>query len=194
MFVEVNEMMEEKQKGPLYYLQQPKLQRPKAKMQEFFSSKKAELEKRNEEGKPAAEKIMTKESERINEFTEKKQTELKGDALTKRENQIKVNETQQEGKNNPVSFGFQIKNKNKPSFQRVKSFKEMNTTERLDYLIDFPKQLPPVPCIFETQENTLQGFLISKTNEQIEIKQLDGSIEKVQLEVLKDVRMAGLRK
>lgn len=175
-------MMEKRQKGPLFYLQQPNLQLPKAKMQESYSSKRAEIEKQS---------VTLAEENKFDKTT--KEAEKKKGA-EKRENNLKANDAQQGEKNNQSSFEFQIKSKNKPSFQRVKSFKEMNILERLDYLIDFPKQLPPVPCIFEIEGNTLQGYLIGKTNEQIEIKQFDGKIETVHIQAIREVRMAGLRR
>lgn len=78
------------------------------------------------------------------------------------------------------------------SIKRVKSFREMNTMERLHYLINFPRQLPPVPCIFQTEEAVVKGFLMSKTDQEIEVKLMDKSKLTIKLANLKEVRMLGL--
>ncbi len=49
----------------------------------------------------------------------------------------------------------------------------MNTIERLNYLVHFPKLLPPVPCVFVTKSRSVKGFLVKKTEDSIEIKQFN---------------------
>ena len=70
----------------------------------------------------------------------------------------------------------------------------MSIKERLTYLIEFPKQLPPVPCIFIANGNTFKGFLIDQTNEMIDIKQLNGDALKIAISELEDIKMIGLRR
>ncbi|MDZ5470372.1 CotO family spore coat protein [Bacillus sp. 31A1R] len=81
--------------------------------------------------------------------------------------------------------------KQESSVKRVKSFREMTTLERLDYLLNFPKQLPPVPCLFQTEAKGLKGFLVGKTEDSIEVKLMDKSKTHVAISELKEVRMLG---
>lgn len=185
-------MTEKKEKEPLFYIQQPNFQFPENKMQTVYSSRKAELERKN--------KQLETGSELLDHSTKEKQKKkLEEEAVEKVANQEKVQEaieefeaSREEKKEGP-SFAFTTE-KRKPSFQRVKSFKEMNTAERLEYLIDFPKQLPPIPCIFETEEKAIRGFLAAKDEEWIEIKLFDESSEKISIHSLKGVKMIGLRR
>ncbi|MEH7354667.1 CotO family spore coat protein [Neobacillus drentensis] len=80
------------------------------------------------------------------------------------------------------------------SINRVKPFKEMDLNERLDYLINFPKVLPPVPCVFYTAEKNYQGFLAEYDHHQVTIKFHDQTVKTVPLEELTDVIMIGIKK
>ncbi|EKN68820.1 hypothetical protein BABA_12236 [Neobacillus bataviensis LMG 21833] len=80
------------------------------------------------------------------------------------------------------------------SLKRVKPFKEMELTERLDYLINFPKVLPPVPCNFYTVEGNYQGYLSEYDQHQVTIKFHDQTSKTIPLEEVKDVLMIGIKK
>ena len=56
------------------------------------------------------------------------------------------------------------------NFNRVKGFKEMNLIERLEYLANFPKALPPVPCVYYTEEKNYQGYLVEYNEQEITIR------------------------
>ncbi|WHY79001.1 CotO family spore coat protein [Neobacillus sp. WH10] len=80
------------------------------------------------------------------------------------------------------------------SLNRVKPFKEMDLNERLDYLINFPKVLPPVPCVFYTTEKNHQGYLAEYDHQQVTIKLNDQTFKTVPLQELTDVIMIGIKK
>lgn len=80
------------------------------------------------------------------------------------------------------------------SFNRVKSFKEMDLKERLEYLINFPKVLPPVPCVFYTADHNYQGYLIDYKEDQITIEFHDKTTKDLTVSELIDVIMIGIRK
>lgn len=192
-------MTKRKEKEPLFYIQQPTFQFPTIKMQETYSSKKAESQK-NAQKKELIEP-SPKLDDREGEFTSTKhQKEMQGEKGYKAEplqrekvqKAIEEYETGRRKNEETASFGFRTERKS--SFQRVKSFKEMSIKERLTYLIEFPKQLPPVPCIFIANGNTFKGFLIDQTNEMIDIKQLNGDALKIAISELEDIKMIGLRR
>ena len=79
------------------------------------------------------------------------------------------------------------------SFNRVKGFKEMTIVEKLNYLENFPKQLPPVPCIFMTKNSSIKGFLQKVTEEMIEIKQFNDKNIEQNMNDITDIRMIGLK-
>ncbi|WP_436375376.1 CotO family spore coat protein [Cytobacillus sp. BC1816] len=180
-------MAEKKVKEPLFYIQQPSFQFPETRMQTVYSSRKAELDR----------KLEQKESvpEPGNKINEQAMPKEKTENMTEVKVQAAIEEFEagREEKNESASFAFTTE-KRKPAFNRVKSFKEMDTLERLEYLIDFPKQLPPIPCIFETGDKAIRGFLVSKKEESIGVKLFDESIEQISLQSLNAVKMIGLRR
>nr|WP_251025782.1 CotO family spore coat protein [Bacillus sp. ISL-47] len=183
---------EKKEKQPLFYIQQPNFQFPETKMQTVYSSRKAELENKNKQLETGSELHDHTTIEKHKNMIEDAAVEKVADK-EKVQEAIEEFEASREEKKEAPSFAFTTE-KRKPSFQRVKGFKEMDTAERLDYLIDFPKQLPPIPCIFETEEKAIRGFLATKDKEWIEIKLFDESIEKISIQSLKEVKMIGLRR
>ncbi|WP_264736922.1 spore coat CotO family protein [Cytobacillus firmus] len=181
-------MAEKKLKEPLFYIQQPSFQFPETRMQTVYSSRKAELDRKQEQKDSVPEPADKINDQPIpEEKIEKNMTEVKVQAA------IEEFEAGREEKKESASFAFTTE-KRKPAFNRVKSFKEMDTLERLDYLIEFPKQLPPIPCIFETGEKAIRGFLVSKNEGSIEVKLFDESIEQISLQSLNAVKMIGLRR
>lgn len=180
-------MTEKREREPLFYIQQPNLQFPENRMQTIYSSRKAERERNEKQNANLLDVAGPKEEQKVSH----KEIENTAEQAEVQE-AIKEFELGREEKKG-ASFAFTTE-KRKPTFNRVKRFKEMDTLERLDYLIDFPKQLPPIPCIFETAEKAIRGFLISKDEEWIEVKLFDESIEKINILSLKAVKMIGLRR
>ncbi|WP_312471270.1 CotO family spore coat protein [Neobacillus sp.] len=95
---------------------------------------------------------------------------------------------------NPQPISSAQDQKQRASFKRVKPFKEMELNERLDYLINFPKVLPPVPCVFYTAEESYQGYLVDYDNHQLTIQFHDQTSKTLSLNELKDVIMIGIKK
>ncbi|WP_313804530.1 CotO family spore coat protein [Cytobacillus sp.] len=192
-------MTKRKEKEPLFYIQQPTFQFPTIKMQETYSSKRAESLK-------TAQISESIEMNQKQEVGEEKASNTKLPKADQEEKMKKTNLYQQEKVQDALeefetdrrkveeNTAFSMRTDRKPSFQRVKSFKEMSMMERLQYLMEFPKQLPPVPCLFITNENTVKGFLNSHLNDFIEIKLLNGEMKKISLGELKDIKMIGLRR
>ncbi|MFJ5714914.1 CotO family spore coat protein [Neobacillus sp. NPDC093127] len=88
----------------------------------------------------------------------------------------------------------QHQEKHKTSFTRVKPFKDMDLTERLDYLINFPRVLPPVPCVFYTAEKNYQGYLKEYNGRQVTIQFHDQTSKTFPLDELTNVIMIGIKK
>ncbi|NRD78451.1 hypothetical protein HPT25_13845 [Bacillus sp. BRMEA1] len=82
----------------------------------------------------------------------------------------------------------------RPSFKRVKPFKQMNLTERLEYLLHFPKALPPVPCVFYTENENYQGYLNTYENEQVTIQFPDQTTKTIPVSQLTNVMMIGIKR
>ena len=81
----------------------------------------------------------------------------------------------------------------KPAFQRLKSFREMGIEERLTYLFNFPKQLPPVACILTVEENQqIRGFIIGKDDKAVMVKLMDGEEISLFTKKITEVRMVGI--
>ena len=208
-----------KSREPLLYIQQPEITFPKAEMQHTYVVRKAELESENQVLKPLADKEgklnKTVESndnkhtpnhaiQSIEEETKEKslsntvmdegelQSKIRNEELPSTDIQDAIHQYHKQDQNNVPSAKLSRK-KQSYSFNRVKSFKEMNTIERLNYLVHFPKLLPPVPCVFVTKSRSVKGFLVEKTEDAIEIKQFNDNMMQISIGELIEVKMIGLK-
>jgi len=84
--------------------------------------------------------------------------------------------------------------KHRHSFSKVKSFKEMSVSERLEYLGNFPKSLSPVPCVFYTEEKNYQGYLLSYTENEVTIQIPNQTSETIPANQITKVIMIGLKR
>ncbi|MEH7115498.1 CotO family spore coat protein [Neobacillus niacini] len=162
-------------RGPLLYVSQTFLNTPMKNMQEVFTT-------RQEVQLPMEEPQLEEES------TKKKFYEVslaKTDLATG--SGSKVKEAKEEIKS-------QTNQEKQRTFNRVKSFKEMDLMDRLEYLANLPKALPPVPCVFYTDEKNYQGFLVGFNEQDMTIRIPNQSTETIPLKNLKDIIMIGIKK
>lgn len=80
----------------------------------------------------------------------------------------------------------------KPAFKRLKSFKEMGIVEKLEYLLHFPKQLPPVPCLVVTEQETVRGFVVDLNADKVDIKLMDQTIVTLNIATIDEIKMIGI--
>ncbi|MBB6443563.1 CotO family spore coat protein [Bacillus benzoevorans] len=214
--------MPKKTPEPLLYIQQPEIDFPESDMQEIYMIKKTEGKsqmnnvvqtQKNGSLKDSAQTETEEDFSLQNEPLLEKLTGFKQDSLDKTEElpnlaspegmdladghlelqQIIANyelERRYETESKPLSS----KKRHTVSLKRVKSFKEMDMEEKLEYLEHFPKQLPPAPCIFTTGNRFIRGFLLSKMEHEIEIKTFDEKALQISISELKDIQMIGEEK
>ncbi|MEH7346416.1 CotO family spore coat protein [Bacillus sp. JJ1532] len=189
-------MLKKNEKEPFFHILQPTIQFPKANMQEVYTNKKEEDDVTPHSSHTLLEPDEMEEKEgspaHLHDSGEVQNEEVK--ESTKATEIIEEFEAENRETQEDKPFTPHIKKMPSLSFKRLKSFKEMNTEERLNYLLNFPKQLPPVPCMFETDASSFRGVLIGKTEEMIEIKLLDGKTKELHIQSIKEIRMVGLRK
>lgn len=161
-------MSTKESRGPLLYIHQPLTRMPTTKMQDVYTNKHEMGQKQEEEPK-GEERRRKKPSKTREEDLEPIPVEIA--------NEEKPHEE-----------------KSRPSFNRVKGFKEMNISERLEYLINFPKVLPPVPCVFYTANQNYQGYLSDYMEDQITIQFHDQTTKTFAVQDLKDVIMIRINK
>jgi hypothetical protein len=180
--------MEKKTKrGPLLYVSQTFLDTPMKNMQEVFTNRQ-EVQLPIEE--PQLEEESNRESNK--ETNKKKFFEV---SLAKAEIPKEAKEPK-EPKEKEMKYGHSIQPKQeKPrTFNKVKGFREMDLMERLEYLENFPKALPPVPCVFYTEEKNLQGYLVEYNEQDVTIRFPNQTTETILLKNLKDVMMIGIKR
>jgi Spore coat protein CotO len=170
--MEVNWMEKKAKRGPLLYVSQTFLDTPVKNMQEVFTNRQ--------------EVQLPIEEPQLEEESSKKVLEVSL-AKTDLPKQSKVKEVKQEEKS-------QNNQEKKRTFNRVKGFKEMNLIERLEYLDNFPKALPPVPCVFYTEEKNYQGYLVEYNKQDVTIRFPDQTTETIPFESLKNVMMIGIKR
>ncbi|MFK9095472.1 CotO family spore coat protein [Bacillus salipaludis] len=133
-------------------------------------------------------------------YTNKEKQEPQEELPLRNENQKKISLAKKELFQEPIPIEVaksekpQASHQQRASFSRVKPFKEMELKERLDYLINFPKVLPPVPCNFYTTEENYQGYLKEYDHHQVTIQFHDQTSKTIPFEELKDVIMIGIKK
>jgi hypothetical protein len=186
---------QQQKREPLLYIHQPEFQPPEGKMQESFSAKQAEKRKQqllkqkkpqntladSEEKKPAKTKEVHEESV-LESTTNKNKTPLSAEQVQKTIEEYDNTSSNDNQKRQHQGF----------SFRRVKPFREMDVNERLDYLANFPKQLPPVPCLFQTENKAMRGILMEKSTDQIVLKLFDKTEVAIPVEDIIEVRIIGL--
>ncbi len=171
--MEVNWVEKNTKRGPLLYVSQTFLNTPIKNMQEVFTTRQ-EVQLPMEE--PQLEEESTKE--KLSEVSLAKTNLATGSKVKEAKEEIKSQTNQEKQR----------------TFNRVKSFKEMDLMERLEYLANFPKALPPVPCVFYTDETNYQGFLVGFNEQDITIRIPNQSTETIPLKNLKDIIMIGIKK
>lgn len=170
---------EQKKREPLLYIHQPGFQIPEGVMQKSFSAKK--VERIVEESKMEAG-IERKNRGAIEPLQEDKQREM---TLTSKQVQQTIEDYEQ-------AQTVQESHRGEFGLRKVKPFKEMDLIERLDYLKNFPPQLPPIPCNFQTGNKTIRGILVEKRERDVIIRLFDKSEVTISIQDLDEVRMIGL--
>jgi hypothetical protein len=173
MFAEVDSMSKKSGQRPLLFIDQPFTRTPSDyNMQEVYTNKRELGQKELEQELGQRDKRKPKKGA----FQELVPIELS------------ANETQ------TADDAATHHEKSHSSFKRVKSFKEMNLTERLDYLFHFPKVLPPVPCVFFTTHQNYQGYLTNYENDQVTIQFHDQTTKTIPVAQITNVIMIGINR
>lgn len=212
-------MPEYQSRDPLLYIQQPDLAYPKVDMQqtyivkmskqkrekstiasfpeldtqtESFTNQTAELQEYEAE-KAVEEKKQVKTTEQQPKQDVSSDKKPQKQELDRKAVQEVINQYHNQSQEKDDPSGSAKGKQHSYSFKRVKSFKEMNIIEKLNYLDHFPKLLPPVPCIFATGSSSARGFLLNKSEDSIEIKLFNDKIMDIPIEQITDVKMLGLQ-
>ncbi len=86
---------------------------------------------------------------------------------------------------------FDTKRRTEYSFQKVKHFREMTVTEKVDYLENYPIQLTPLTCLYFTETTTYTGILLNNLDDSIEIQLPNRRKAVIDKADLQDIRMLG---
>lgn len=166
--------MEEKTKrGPLLYVSQTFLNTPVKNNQEIFTN-------RQEVQLPIEEPQLEEESKKKKGF----EVSLAKKDLPKEPKEKTMKQEQR----------VQPKQDKPRTFNKVKGFREMDLMERLEYLGNFPKALPPVPCVFYTEEKNYQGYLVEYNEQDVTIRFPNQTSEVIPFKNLKDIMMIGIKR
>ena len=168
-------MSKKTSKGPLLFIHQPFARTPANNMQDIYTSRQEDVQVEEEEPieVESKKKISLAKKEILQEPIPKE--------VTKSDNPQTTSAPTNQGNHHS-------------SFKRVKPFKEMNVEERLDYLINYPKVLPPPPCVFITDEGNYQGYLTEYDGNEVTIRFHDQTMKNVSVNALKNVMLIGIKK
>ncbi|WP_077211209.1 CotO family spore coat protein [Bacillus dakarensis] len=188
----------EKKREPLFYIQQPPFKAPNGKMQDTFSAKKAQAQKKQlmkeNESENQKEKVDGKAQKvpleelgaETSVFGKKPNVEELAKLSTD-----EVKETIQKSDIENSENDSQSRNQSHSSFNRVKPFKEMNVLEKIEYLHNFPKQLPPVPCQFQTTQEVFRGIIKEKSDHELVLALPNQGEAVIPIKDLIDIKMMG---
>jgi hypothetical protein len=165
---------------PVLYISQPTTKFPDIMMQERYSTR---------------DESSRKQAKNSNEISDTKKVvnehQIKTDHLDIKNVNQDVVEISVEDEVESTSNPFDTKRKRHHSLQRVKHFREMNVSEKLSYLENFPVQLGPIFCLYFTETTTYTGNLLNRYEEQIEIRLPNNTKATIVVEDLQDIRMLG---
>jgi hypothetical protein len=183
---EVSLVSTKKSQGPLLFIHQPFSRTPSNKnMQEVYSSKSNQEEIVEEKGPEIESKLGISLAKK--EIDEEIDTKLEKPDSKPEKAELKSEKTE-------LKQASHQKGKQRAALNRVKPFKEMDVVERLDYLINFPKVLPPVPCVFYTAEKNYQGYLTEYNHQYVTIQFYDQTSKTIPLNELKNIMMIGIKR
>lgn len=171
--MEVNWVEKNTKKGPLLYVSQTFLNTPVKNNQEVFTNRQ--------------EVRLPIEEPQLEVDRDKKKVFEVSLAKTELPNESKLKEVKEENK-------AQKNQEKQRTFNRVKGFKEMKLIERLEYLANFPKALPSVPCVFITKEKNYQGYLVEYNDQDITIRIPNQETETIQIKDLTNIMMIGIKR
>lgn len=171
-------MSNNKGKGPKLFFNQEFVRIPaNTNMQDIFVSK--------QEMEEPVEMVEETEKNKRNPSPAKKGLDEGGDRVP-----IKIDNLGQLHNSSPTP---QPSSQLSP-FKRVKLFKEMDIQEQLEYLLNYPKVLPPATCIFYMDEQKFLGFLKDYADNQLTIQLPNQTTKTIQVEDLKKIIMLGIKK
>lgn len=171
-------MSNKKGHEPKLFINQDLAQTPaKTNMQEIFISK--------HEMEEPIEKVEEAENNKQNPSLAKKELDEGSEQIP-----IKIANLGRLHASSPSSHSSSLLS----PFNRVKLFKEMDIQEQLEYLLNYPKVLSPVTCIFYTGEQKFLGFLREYTDNQLIIQLPNQTTKTIQFADLKKIIMLGIKK
>lgn len=187
--------IEKMNREPLLYIQQPDFNKPKIMMQTIYvspnskgkSSREAVNEKKVSNHKDVTKYLVNTNDEVVDVILLSENSEVQEGRKEHTSENIQAIIEEYDSKyvysEQHTSTGYPM--------NTIKSFKEMDINERISYLRNFPKKLPPVTCLYMTKDQLLRGFLVGKTDEKIEIKQLNQSIITLKIKEIIEIKMLG---
>ena len=142
---------------PLLYIDQPNFKCAKPSMQQVYqTSRKKEQEKVKEEKKKARKRDLIKLEVEPLGYVEEEEKEME-----------RPSDLQAKSESKPVKKGGK--------FQEIRSFKEMDVNERLDYLIPFIGREAPFVCMFVFNDQShVKGVLSHCEGDELTIQIKEG--------------------
>jgi len=174
--------------GPLLYIHQPFARNTSSKsMQEVYTNRR-ELKPFEDDLQEVNENQIVPEIPQIHENQNVKEKPLNP-------NEGKdAQKTEVIPENSLNTITAHQKRKQRASLNRVKPFNELDLLERIHYLLNFPKVLPPVPCVFYVEGKNYQGYLADYNQHEVTIQLYDKTSIAIPIEELKNIMMIGIKR
>lgn len=142
-------------RDPLFYIQQPKMEKPEAPMQHDYATPKNTSKAPPQQNEVNPMEMKTLRGKNFQQF-QNAHSDLVDDAessQTENENEDQVESQEDEPKDE--------ENQNRPKF------KDMTIEEKIDYFVNIPPHIPKLKCEIKTEERTYRGIVLDRNEEEI---------------------------
>jgi len=141
---------------PLFYIQQPKISKPVAPMQDHYSTpRKTQKDTANDSGGSSSFNMPTR-GNNFHQFQSPQPSAM--NELAKENESEQSPDDQTESAENDKDDANQEKSRSK--------FKDMTISEKIDYFVHMPTHIPKLKCEVTTGDRTYRGIIIDREEQE----------------------------
>lgn len=141
---------------PLFYIQQPKISKPVAPMQDNYSTPKRTEKETPQQGEGNPSFTMPTRGNNFQQFQSPQP--ITPNENTKEDTQEQLQDEEMEPPEDDTTAASEENSRPK--------FKDMTIDEKINYFINIPSHIPKLKCEISTDDRTYRGIIISREEEE----------------------------
>ncbi|MGM0826875.1 MAG: CotO family spore coat protein [Bacillota bacterium] len=183
-----------RQKKPLLYIHQPRLNDVKSSMQEVFRGSSSIVQPKKEEGNTRPIEMKRKSAELFEAAPLGRLKQPEYHTIVKRETQevrpiIKEASKSEE----PIQGELGLEHSHDGYFKPLTPFKDLDLDGKIEYMQQSIMGRAPFPCAFQTEEGVYRGVLTSADGASIDIKTFQSEEITLNRNSIKAIKIIGLK-